>query len=464
MNILGMNANAGAAKAANGAAGAAVSKVGNAAKKVGDAAKTAATMVGNNFHIILFLIAIALVIWSLVTIIQKRGILATKNNVEITSQDREAIFNVKFAKEFKDKKSLRDAKTDQDVSEREDCLINFQPLTVIHPGFVGPVRDGVYDEVDGVTTLIRMGARCLVLPIDYHDKESMPSTFPPPNTPCLLYRDEGGTVRSINGGTIAKVADTIANVAWSDIVTQRNDPFILVLYFVRTPTENTREYLDFLSQVARELAPLSPYLLGQTPQGVYNRQGRQDQLMFVNTSQLEKKLIVLCNADTSGFRTSQTDFKHTYTPKEDLDYWVHMRIFKQNLDTFLGVTSIPVRSVMPRSMIDNTTYYTTLPSDATTKRKEVDGTKEKFMITLEKQGQIPSGATLTKLLDEYGVQAVPLFLIDYTPEVQTALAKWKYAWRAKPKAIRYMRPEPIVVQPQNPNVNANGGMVNVPTA
>jgi hypothetical protein len=459
-----MNANAGAAKAANGAAGAAISKVGNAAKKVGDAAKTAAVTVANNVPILFLLIAIGLAIWCLVIIVQKRGILATKNNVEITSQDREAIFNVKFASEFKDKKSLREAKADQDVSEREDCLINFQPLTVIHPGFVGPVRDGVYDEVDGITTLIRMGARCLVLPIDYHDKESMPSTFPPPNTPCLLYRDEGGTVRSINGGTIARVADTIANVAWSDIVTQRNDPFILILYFVRTPQENTREYLDFLSQVARDLAPLSPYLLGQTPEGVYNRQARQDQLLFVNTTQLEKKLLIFCNADTSGFRTSQTDFKHTYTPKEDLDYWVHMRIFKQNLDTPMGVTSIPVRSIMPRSIIDKTTYYTSLPSDATTQRKEIDGTKEKFMIILEKQGENPSNATLTKLLDQYGVQAVPLFLIDYTPEVQAALSKWKYAWRAKPKSIRYVRPEPIQVQAQNPNVNANGGMVNVPTA
>jgi hypothetical protein len=447
----------------NATATTAASTMNSAAKKAGETAKAAITTVANNSWIVFLLLAAALFIWSIVTIVQKRGSVATKNNVEITTQDREAVFNVKFAAEFKDKKSLAEAKQAQDISEREDCLINFQPLTVIHPGFVGPVKDGVYDEVDGVTTVIRMGARCLVLPIDYHDKESMPSTFPPPNTPCLMYRDEGGTVRSINGGTIAKVAETIANVAWSDVVTQRNDPFILILYFLRTPEEGTREYLDFLSKVALDLQPLSSYLLGQTPEGVYNRQARQDQLLFVNTSQLEKKLLIFCNADTSGFRTSQTDFKHTYTPKEDLDYWVHMRIFKQNLDTVMGVTSIPIRSVMPRSILDKTSYYATLPGDAATKRKEVDATKEKFMITLEKQGTTPSGATLTSLLDVYGVQAVPLFLIDYTPDVQSALRKWNYAWRAKPKAIRYMRPEAIVVQPQNPNVNANGGMVNVPS-
>ena len=461
MNTLGMNAISGAATPV---ANTAATKLGTAGKKATEFAKATADAAAKNWKMIGFILCIVLAGVALYFGIQQKGSLATKNNVEITTQDRQAIFNVKFASEFKDKKSLAEAKQAQDVSEREDCLINFQPLTVIHPGFVGPLKDGVYDEVDGITTVIRMGARCLVLPIDYHDKESMPSTFPPPNTPCLMYRDEGGTVRSINGGTISKVAETIRDVAWSDMVTQRNDPFILILYFLRTPEEGTLEYLDFLSKVAVDLQPLTSYLLGQTPEGVYNRQARQDQLLFVNTSQLEKKLLVFCNADTTGFRTSQTDFKHTYTPKEDLDYWVHMRIFKQNLDTVLGVTGVPVRSVMPRSIVDKTTYYTTLPTDATTKRNEVNGTKEKFMITLEKEGTNPSAATLTKLLDEYGVQAVPLFLIEYTPDVQSALRKWQYAWRAKPKAIRYMRPEPILVQPQNPRVNANGGMVNVPSA
>jgi hypothetical protein len=452
------------AGAATKTANAATSKLSNLGKKAGDTAKAAATMIGNNYSVLLWFVLIGLAIWSLVTIVQKNGSIATKNNVEITTQDRDAIFNVKFAKEFKDKKSLREAAQAQEVSEKENCLINFQPLTVIHPGFMGPLKDGVYDDVEGVRTVLRMGARCLVLPIDYHDRESMPSTFPPAKTPCLMYRDEGGTVRSINGGSISKVAETIRNVAWSDIVTQRNDPFILILYFLRTPEQNTREYLDFLSKVAIDLQPLTSYLLGQTPEGVYNRQARQNELLFVNTNQLEKKLLIFCNADTTGFRTSQTDFKHTYYPKEDLDYWVHMRIFKQNLDTPLGITGIPVRSVMPRSMIDNTTYYTSLPADATTKRTAVEGTKEKFMITLEKAGQNPTSATLTKLLDEYGVQGVPLFLIDYTPDVQAALNQWKFAWRAKPKAIRYVRPDPIVVQPQNPNVNANGGMVNIPSA
>ena len=411
---------------------------------------------------ILLVAVVGALIFCILTIQNNWASRSTPNNVAVTTMDRKAIFDVKFASELKDKKSLRQAIQEQGVSERENCLINFQPLTVIHPGFLGPLQDGVYDERVGATTAIRMGARCFVLPIDFHDKETMAAPFPPANTPCLLYRDEGGTIRSINGGSVAKIAQTIADVAWSDIVNQRNDPFILILYFLRTPEVNTKRYLDFLSKVAVDLAPLSPYLLGQTPEGVYNRQARQNEVLFVNTSQLEKKLLVFCNADTSGFRTSQKDFKHSYLPKEDLDYWVHMRIFKQNLESVFGVTGIPEKSTVPRSMIERIDFYTALPADAASKKAALDGTKEKFMITLGKQGENPNAPTLTKLLDEFGVQSVPLFIIDSTPEVTAALRQWKFAWRAKPKAIRYVRPEPIQILPQNPVVNANGGMLRTP--
>jgi hypothetical protein len=403
-----------------------------------------------------------IVFWAFYTINQANISVSNSKNVNAVKSEQTAVFETKFPEEFKDKKSLQQAIQEQQVSDRENCLINFQPLTVIHPGFLGPIKDGVYDEKTSISTLIRMGVRCFILPIDYHDKDTMAAPFPEANKPCLLYRDESGTVRSINGGSIAAVAQGIADVAWSDLVTQRNDPFLLFLYFQRTPQEGTKDYLNFLSQVAVDLAPLSPYLLGQTPEGVYNRQGRQDQLLFVNTNLLEKKLLVFCNIDTSGFRTSTKDFQRTYLPKEDLDYWVHMRVFKQNEQTSMGLTSLPGKGTVPRSIIDKTSYYVTLPTDATNKKTAIDGTKEKFMFTLSPQGKNPEATTMDLLLDTYGVQGIPLFLIEYTPETKAFLSKWKYAWRAKPKEIRYVRPEPITVQQQSPAANANGGALTIP--
>jgi hypothetical protein len=412
----------------------------------------------------LIVAGVAFLIFCIQMIMKANSNVATPTNIATVNADQLALFQTKFASEFKDKKTLRQAIQEQSVSDLENCLINFQPLTVIYPGFLGPLQNGVFNENEGVKTVLRMGARCFVLPIDYHDKDTMPASFPPANKPCLMYRDEGGTVRSLNGGNIRPVAQAIADVAWSDLVIQKNDPFILVLYFVNTPEQGTREYLNFLSQVAIDLEPLSPYLLGQTPEGVYNRQAKQNDLFYVNTNQLDKKLLVLCNADTSGFRTSQKDFNRTFLPKEDLDYWTHMRIFKQNADTLLGVTTMPERNVMPKSIVDTTAYYVSLPTDPANKRTAINGTKEKFMITLSPNGTNPSSSTTTMALDTYGVQCVPLFLVEYSPETQALLRQWKYAWKAKPKEIRYVRPEPIEILPQSGSVNANGGSLTIPSA
>ena len=278
-----------------------------------------------------------------------------------------------------------------------------------------------------------------------------------------MYRDEGGVVRSLNAGNIETIAQNIADLAWNDSVAQKNDPFLLVLYFIRTPPENTREYLDFLSKVAVSLNPLYPYLLGQTPEGVYNRQGRQEQLMFVSTSTLEKKLILLCNVDTSGFRTSTQDFNRTYLPKEDLDYWTHMTIYKQNPETPLGMTSIAGKLNNPKAMVEKVDYYTTLPTDANTQRTAISATKEKFTIAMSPLGLNPELKTLIKLQETYGVQSIPFLLVDYNGLNKTLLSKWKYAWKAKPKNLRYVRPEAIQIQTQSTTVNANAGMVTMPS-
>lgn len=409
------------------------------------------------------IVIIIIIIVGITVSMKTKEELSTSANVTRIQKERTAYFEANFTKQYKDRKSLQEAIQDQQVEEKENCLINFQPLTVIYPGYLGPKKDGVFLEDEGVKAAISMGARCLVLPIDYHDKDTMAEPFPPANTPCLMYRDGGGVVRSLNAGSIEKIANAIADQAWSDVVAQKNDPFILVLYFVRTPAENTREYLDFLSEVAKALKPLAPYLLGQTPEGVYNRQGRQDQLMFVSTNNFEKKLILLCNVDTSGFRTSSQDFNHSYLPVEDLDYWTHMTIYKQNPETSLGMTSTPGKLNTPRAMVETVDYYTTLPTDAATQRTAIDGTKEKFTIAMSPIGLNTEVKVLDKIQNTFGVHSVPFLLVDYNSLNQTLLSKWKYAWKAKPKNLRYVRPEAIRIQTQSTTVNANGGSVTMPS-
>lgn len=444
----------------------AVNATKNAAQKALNFMKNVSTQNATSAESPLFWVLIVMVVFLFIFCIQMimnaRSNVSNSKNINAILDDRVAILQAKFSAQYKDRKTLAQAVNEQTVTDEENCLINFQPLTVIQPGFLGPIKDGIYDEKEGVSAALRMGARCLVLPIDYFNKDTMANPFPEPNKPCMLFRDSSGTVRSLNAGSIAKVAQAIADVAWSDLVFQKNDPLILVLYFVNTPPEATKEYLNFLSKVAVDLSPLSPYLLGQTPEGVYNRQAKQDTLLYVNTSQLEKKLLVFCNVDTSGFRTSARDFKHSYLPKEDLDYWVHMRIYKNNIDTQMGMTGMPGRTEKARAIIDRTNYYVTMPNDTQTKKTAVDATKEAFMISLSPEGLNPSKEVGTLVLDTYGGQALPLYMIDYNADFISILSTWTYSWKAKPKAIRYVRAPPIQVDQQSPAANANGGQLSSP--
>jgi hypothetical protein len=66
-------------------------------------------------------------------------------------------------------------------------------------------------------------------------------------------------------------------------------------------------------------------------------------------------------------------------------------------------------------------------------------------------------------LDTYGVQSVPLLITEYSSDVRNLLAKWKYAWKAKPKELRYVRPAPIGIQTQSSATNANGGRITIPS-
>lgn len=454
-------------EAGQGAATKAVNATKNAAQKALNFMKNVSTQdvasPENPLFWALIVIVVFLFIFCIQMIMNARSTVSNKGNVESIVSDKVAALQSKFITEYKDRKTLSQAIQEQSVSENERSLINFQPLTVIQPGFLGPIKDGVYNEKEGVTAALRMGARCLVIPIDFFDKDTMAKPFPEPNTPCMLYRDSGGTVRSLNAGDIGKVAQTIADVAWSDLVFQKNDPLILVLYFVNTPPENTKRYLNFLSKVAVALSPLTPYLLTQTPEGAYNRQAKQNDLLFVNPTSLEKKLLVFCNVDTKGFRTSTRDFNRTYLPKEDLDYWVHMRIYKNNIDTMMGSTGMPGKNEQAHAILDKTNYYVTMPTDASTKNTTVDATKQAFVITLSPEGTNPSKEVATMVLDTYGAQAVPLYLTEYNADFISVLSKWTYSWKVKPKPIRYVRPDPIEVAQQSAAANANGGMVSSPT-
>lgn len=351
-----------------------------------------------------------------------------------------------------------------DVTPDEKLLINYAPLSVLQPGFIGPLVNGVYDEQVGVSSAIRTGARCFVLPIDYHEDPTLkPPLFARAGDPCLLIRDEGGNIRSLNSGSIQKIAQVIADTAFGPLAFNSSDPVIIVLYFVRVPDvdKDAKEYLRFCSKVAKALAPLIPNMLGQTSEGSYNRQGKQDQLFFAPLSQFEKKIIILSNIDTSLFRTPSKAGLAAFAPRDDLDFLVHSRLFKDSEQDF-GATGQMTSNQMPRAIVQTVGYYTNIPAER--KKSVIDTTKIRWSLAMNPgpgtAGANPTFDSTKIVLDTYGVQCVPLLLSEKPGDL---LNLWREAvWRPKPKPIRFVNPQAFVPQQPSGKLNSNQGKITSP--
>lgn len=344
----------------------------------------------------------------------------------------------------------------------EDALVNYQPFSILQPGFVGPAIDGVYDEVKGVTMALDKGARCFVLPIDFHEMPTFdPKLFAPRGAPCLLYRDAAGILRSLNSGSIQKIAETLANYGFSNATNYRDEPMILILYFVRAPDKDsdTARYLEYLSAVAKALSPLIPFHLNQTPEGAFTRQARQDELLYLPLKQFSRKVLIFTNADTTPFRNTAALKLPRYAAKDDLDYLVHLRMFKTST-TPLGVTQMADEKQFARGIIDTASYFTVIPPDRV--KQTTDKTKIQFTLALPDPDTLPLPDTVASCLNTMGTQCLPLNLGLLTEENKDVLENWKKNWRVKPKALRFTRPKPIVPMQPSPKLDANGGQITSP--
>lgn len=402
--------------------------------------------------IFLFVLAAAI---GLSLILTKQAELSTPSNITRIQGLQTTQLEALLQPYSKPKKSL----ISLDVPLNQKALVNFAPFTVYNPGYLGPTENGVYKEEEGVSTALKAGARCFVLPIDYHDNNGLPKpAFPSAGEPCLLYRDSGGTIRSLNAGSIQKVAQTLANLAFNDVIPSNRDPLVVILYFVKTPQANSREYLRYCSSVARQLNPLIPTMLGQAPEGVYNRQARQDDLLYTPLTNIERKTILMCNIDTSIFRNPKSVGLQPVAPTQDLDFMVHLRLYAQT-DTSIGATERASQNQFPRGFLETFSYYTTIPEK---RRKDTTETNRIRWITTIPT-QTPTVEQVKTATDSLGVQAVSLPLYALTAENQPLLSLWKEGWRTKPLPIRFTRPDPIQPKTPSPRLNANKGQLSSPS-
>jgi hypothetical protein len=355
--------------------------------------------------------------------------------------------------------------TKEPVQQNERLLVNYSPLTVNQPGFLGPLQDGVYQEEEGVRLALQAGARAFVIPIDFHqDPNLKPPLFAPMGEPCMLYRDAGDVLRSIQSGSIEKVAKALADLAFSDLFTMKNDPILLILYFVRAPNPDTqtKEYVQYLSKVAKQLKPLLPYHLGQNPLGDFSRQKKQDEILTMPLSMLQKRVLFFCNADTSAFRNLKAIGLPPLPPDQDLDFLVHLRMFKES-NHELGLTSVATDKMIPRGWIEPVSYFTIIPPDQY--KNLVDKTKMRWTMAMMSPGEKNiTVEQIRNLLDKQGVQGIPILLGDTSNQTKDILNLWtNEPWRLKPKALRFTLPEPIVPKVPSVKMDGNQGQLTMPT-
>lgn len=419
-------------------------------------ALTLLTMDSQTLMYVFVAVFIVLIIAGISVVLNKQSALSTPSNIERIAGTQTTQFESRLIPYFKPKTSLGG----QTVPVNQKVLVNFAPLTVNQPGYIGPELNGVYKEQDGIAAALKAGARCFVLPIDYHENSGLPKpAFPDAGEPCLLYRDEGGVIRSLNAGSIQKVSETLANLAFNNIVPLNKDPLIVVLYFVRTPQANTREYLRYCSKVAKALNPLIPFMLGQAPEGIYNRQSRQDEILYTPIANLERRVVVMCNIDTSIFRNPKSVGLQTVPTKEDLDFMVHMRLFKQGDDT-LGATERAGQNTFARGYMERLSYYTVIPDNRI--RDTVDTNRIRWIVALSPKN--PTVKDMQTITGKLGVQCVALNLFSFDDTIEGLMDLWKKTgWIPKPEPIRFTIPEPYKPKQPSPKLNANQGQLSSPT-
>jgi hypothetical protein len=282
------------------------------------------------------------------------------------------------------------------MNEANKALYNWRPLTVRLVGYLGGsngLENGVFDMNFGVTSALKLGARCFLFDIDYLEVA--------PCRPLLLYRDKTGYKRSLNSGSILEGMTSLSNNAF----TNNTDPILIILYLHRVPPGNKQKERFFLN-LAQSLKPLATNRLGSLNGNNYFSCGKEDTLFSSPITTYRQKFIVCVNYDTSqlGAPTNPTD---------NLHYWNNARIYQdpQGIDATLGLVTPSVANGGSRYIKVASTDQ--IINTAVSERAGyATGCSSVFTISLAPPEYEYTNAKMETLLNILGVQCVPLDVLS----------------------------------------------------
>jgi hypothetical protein len=414
---------------------------------------------------LVLLIAVVLVYLAVLAIRNSRS-LATPDNIKRIQTQQQALLEPVWTGITAGKKGLQDVARDVKLPNDQNLLINTAVFSTRLTGYLGPYTSGVYDEDVATRLALSSGSRCLILEIDREVGS---------NEPKLIYRDAWGIKQSLNTGSIEKIAKSIAGRAFSassDSVPAAvaNDPLFVVLYFVSAPNpaKEPRDYIRFLGKVAQQLQPLKDRLVGQTPQGDFRRQALESQLFFQPTSVFKGRILMLCNADTTGFRRlSALGLAGEIGSNQDLDLFVHARLYAQESPSDLGISTQPSSTSAPAAIITTPGYWFYMPPDRLSQAQtQTKKTWTLVMPPVASEKVLYTKDNLTQLYTQFGVHAIPFTLFDQKNVTDLFVGKGAVfntrSWSVKPDLLRFIPPKPIVGLKPSPQTNAAGGFLSSP--
>ena len=358
------------------------------------------------------------------------------------------------------------AKADSGIPEFQQCFVNFYALATRYTGYIGPFQEGYFDPDLAVQLAVNAGCRTFILEIDYLD-ECAGETIK--YFPRIVVRDIQGKLRikynsnrpicnSPQHSNIRDVCDKINFYAFSDACQNASDPVVLVLYFLRQPpgSYKSKTVLDYYSNVAKALAPFQNRLLtNELDGGTFYRQKQEARLLTNKITDYNGKVLVFSNANTLGFREDQT-----YSPAEDLDFLINMRLYYTQ--TKLGVTDNT--GTAPFGILETAEDYMIVPADRADEVAE--NTKLRWTVCLSRDPSTPvTKDTYNKITSTFGVHCVPATLFD------TAASDFlfkdntfkTYSFIPKPEPLRYIKPPVVVPAEPNPSTDAKQGLLRAPT-
>ncbi len=332
----------------------------------------------------------------------------------------------------------------QTVAKKDEIkLISLQPFSIKQAGFKGTangdtVTGGAFDEADAVRKSLQAGVRTFVLQIDYLETVR-PAPFPAVNEPCLLYKNAAGELISSNSGSIQRVCQTLADNAFAATLPQKDDPILIILYLVRTPVSvvaNARGYIQYLSKIASQLAPLTTRHLGLTDNGDFHKQALEKDILTLPFTTFQRKFIVATNADTSAFRRQEA-LQVTIETQNNLDFWSNMRLYKTDANASLGLTEVHP-SGSPNFVVVSENQMTTALTTSEKTKALSDTLKGKFSMYLPSSVTNPSTTDVDKMLDQIGINVIPLDIFSFSTNATLASSlPWKTnTWKLKPGLLR----------------------------